>query len=116
MSLTTSQLLMRLDFGYAACREGRMFCEDHPDPEEAIAYALAHARRDFMKTTSMGLGSGRHDPGTFLRWAASGVAYADYDGLGHWSEDISAHLEGCALILRQWVAKMQAEHAEEVRS
>lgn len=116
MSLTTSQLLLRLDFGYTACLEGRIFCEEHPDPEEAIAYAVANAQRDPAKTTAMGVEPRRHDPGTFLRWAASDASPADYNALGHWSKHISAHLEGCALILRQWVAKMWAEHAEEARS
>lgn len=114
--LTTSQLLLLLDFGYTACPEGRAFADAHPDPAEAISYALAHARRDPAVTTSMGSGSGRNDPGAFLRWAASDAAYSAYYELGPWGQHITAHLEGCARILRAWVAKMQAKHAEAQRA
>lgn len=117
MSLTTRQLVDMMNY---PCREGRDFADAHPDPEEAIAYALGHAELDPMQTTSMGYGPRAcRDPGTFLRWAASELVVNNigaYDALGDWMEDVTTHLEGCARILREWVAKVQAEHAEEVRS
>jgi hypothetical protein len=113
--LTTRQLV---DMMEDPCAAGIAFADAHPDPEEAISYALAHAERDPMRTDAVGFRY--RDTGTFLRWAASEDvvvgASGVYDGLGYWDRDLEGHLEGCARILREWVAKVQAEHAEVQRA
>lgn len=45
--LTTRQLVNMMD---KACTEGLAFADAHPDPEEAIAYALAHAEPNPART------------------------------------------------------------------
>ena len=121
--LTTRQLVDMMD---GACTEGLAFADAHPDPEEAISYALSHAELDPARTDDHVVPSRPTQESARVRTRTPFVGHKStedhpYRLLGLWDEVVTAaenlaHLEGCARILREWVAKMPAEHAAKERS
>lgn len=115
--LTTRDLVTRLlaTSGSFLCPEGVAFIDAHPDPLEAIEYALAHAvdpstftsELDFEEFYSADPDK-RGETGAFLRYLASEDALLGVEArYGDWRAP--DHLQKCADTLRAWVVAQIGE-------